>query len=266
MVDQKDFEESQYSKSSDRENDNESFPIIDTFLDELTSEKSITISIGNKILIYRKNLQTKPIILIPASESEKDRNELAKLYPQIKYMPTKMLDARMYNLLLLMQRKRDLRFFQDHSTPQNRVQRLARFMVRLSTPIIFLNHNHAVVLAFPEKNSSRQVITDEIIERKDFNEYSETQDAFLSQEEFLAYRNNLKRKLFSKVEWKRIELNELLSHLECDLLSQILSTGDELMMLVSQNGAITFINPSSNDNTKKNEVLTTFAYIFEPNL
>ena len=53
MVDQKDFEESQYSKSSDRENDNESFPIIDTFLDELTSEKSITISIGNKILIFR---------------------------------------------------------------------------------------------------------------------------------------------------------------------------------------------------------------------
>ena len=237
---------------------------IDISTHDLLSEKSITIILGNKILIYKKNLQSKPVILIPASESEKDRNELAALYPQLKTMPTKMLDVRMYNFLLLMQRKRDLKFFQDHSTPQHRVQRLALFMLRLATPIIFLNHKHTVLFTFPEKNINHSVLTDEITQRADFNDFSEDWNGFLSQEEFFEYRNNLKIKLSSKNEWKKNELNVLLSHLECDLLSQILSTSDELLMFVKQNDTITFVDPNVSTRTKKDDSTPTFAYCFEP--
>ncbi|OLS16756.1 MAG: hypothetical protein HeimC3_51760 [Candidatus Heimdallarchaeota archaeon LC_3] len=225
-------------------------------------DSDVRTAIGGKLLDYKKRLKSKSSVLYSVDESDIHRKEVDEIYNSIKEMPTRLLDGRLYNFFILMQKKRDLLFLQDKSSRDDRVKRLARFMFRLSTPVLFLNHNHHIEINYPLKVEYTKVNQSLIINRKDFVQSTDAINPLMTQEELKRTRQILKAKLLNKKTWSESELNSDLNHSEADLLSQILSSDDELIMIYT-NKRINFFSESNGKLTNKS--LKSFVFMFKPN-
>lgn len=226
-----------------------------------SKDSDVRTAIGGKLLDYKKRLKSKSSAIYTAEESDTHRNEADQLYDSIKEMPTRILDGRLYNFFILMQKKRDLLFLQDKSSKGERTKRLARFMIRLSTPVLFLNHNHNIEINYPIKVEYTKVNQTSITNREDFVQSTEAIFPLMTQEELNSVKQVLKAKLINKKNWTESELNSDLNNLEADLLSQILSSGDELIMIYNQN-KINFFTESNGKLTNKS--LRSYVFMFEP--
>ncbi|MHA1983877.1 MAG: hypothetical protein ACW967_05950 [Candidatus Hodarchaeales archaeon] len=228
---------------------------------QVVKDSEVRTIIGGKLLDYKKRLKSKPLSLFSIDESELHREEVDILYNSIEEMPTRLLDGRLYNFFILMQKKRDLQFLQEKSTPIERINRLGRFMLRLSTPILFLNHNHNVQINYPSKIDHSDINQKKIVNRNDFIQSGEVINPIMSQEELFQAKESLKEKLTSRKDWIQSELNEVLDHNEADLLSQMLSSEDELIMFVNHE----LINFFTDKNEKKlKKKLKSHVFTLEP--
>ncbi|MHA1989013.1 MAG: hypothetical protein ACW98D_20525, partial [Promethearchaeota archaeon] len=199
--------------------------------------------------------------LFSVEESEQHRLEADNLYQSIKEMPTRLLDGRLYNFFILMQKKRDLLFLQEKSSPGERIKRLARFMLRLSTPILFLNHRHSIQINYPDKIEHTDLNHEKMDARNDFIQSIDIISPLMSQEELNQVKKALVEKLTSRKDWIQSELNDVLNHNEADLLSQMLSSDDELVMVIDEE-LISFF--SDKDAKKLRKKLKTHIYTLEP--
>ncbi|MFW9930449.1 MAG: hypothetical protein ACFFD1_13725 [Candidatus Thorarchaeota archaeon] len=229
-------------------------------LDIEINDDNIRLIIGEWLLEYKKRLQAKQPNLYSISDSEQHRENISNLYPSITDMRTRLLDSRLLNYILHMQKKRDEYFFQDNSSPQERLAKLSRFMLRLATPVLFLNHNHNLSVNVPEKPEKVQRNLSEVLERDDFVISIEPVLPILTQDELKILKENLKKKLLNRNPWGKQQLNNELSHWEADILSQMLSSGDELIMVITGIEEISFIDKLGSIVSKSK----SYVYTLEP--
>lgn len=248
------------NQSSDKEMNSKSEENEKEILEEVRDSDVRTV-IGGKLLDYKKRLKSKSSSIYSAEESDMHRKEAAKLYKSIKEMPTRLLDGRLYNFFILMQKKRDFLFLQDNSSRDDRKKRLGRFMLRLSTPVLFLNHNHNIEINYPIKVEYTKITQTLLHDREDFIQSNDIIFPLMTQEELNQAKKQLKAKLLNKNDWSENELNSILNHSEADMLSQILSSNDELIMTF-KNEKINFYNES--DKELLNKKMKSFVFMFEP--
>jgi hypothetical protein len=231
---------------------------------EQNQEKKAKLFIGEKILDYRKHLHASPPTTFPIAESELHRQEMALQYPSISQISTKLLDIRLYNYFLGMQKVRDLKFSSELGSPNERTKRLAKFMLRLATPVVFLNHNHEINIFYPEGIKVTSTTPKISTPRSDFLIADEIIRPILTQQELLALREQIKRKLFSKDHWSKEELSNTLTHAEADILSQMLAEGEDIDMFIITASKLRFSPISPLQRPISQERQSSFAWIIEP--
>ena len=224
------------------------------------SENQIRLIIGEKLLQYKKNLQGRPTILFSAKESDEHRASVAQVYPEIKEVKTRLLDCKLYSYFLQMQRFRDKRFFPDQTTNQERIERFGSIMMRLSTPILFLNHNHDVRIRRSENKATVVKVSSKTEQTGASLSTLDLVSPTMSIQDLQKAKDHLKKVLLAREAWTKGDLGRLLNGTTADLLSQMLST-DLDFFLIRPFGTeeVKFISDLDNYHRKG-----VTAYLLEP--
>ena len=220
-----------------------------------TGKKNISI-IADKILEYKRYLESVPLDLIPVNKSEEDRDHINQLYTELKSPTTQLLDSKFYSQLVTMNRERDKYFLAEGTTRKERITLLARIMLRVTTPQLVLNQKRVVELSdqtffgiksfdLPKKKSSKyQNLNDPIFEIKGQS---------ITQEDINQIKNEIAIK-FDQTTWDALKsISKELNHWEADIFSQMIREGEIIIKISAKKEKKIIIKISTNAGKDKNK-------------
>ena len=226
-------------------------------------EKEISSVISSKILDYKSKLDAVPVQLIPVEQSETDRKEVNELYSKIEHPSTQILDSKFYTQVLKMNRERDKSFLKEGTTRKERITILSQLITRVTTPILFLNHQRNIQLSNFFILDSNDNIRKKKTEKEDIIYDDPINNIVmpdqLTQEDILTLRKKVLEKTVNK-SWNYINASKMnLSDWEADILSQLIRD-EELRIIIDKKSGTTKI--VKNDKETKDSSIISF--LLEP--
>lgn len=218
--------------------------------------------LAEKILYYKKHLDAVPTELISVQITEEDRSEIDSNYEQLNSPSDQLMDSKFYSLLVKMNRERDKYFLREGTTRRERIHILSKLMLRVTTPILELNHrrvfdlNENTFFGIKSFGERKESIDEKVVYTDPENDLEIPQ---ISYEDI----NKMKKNLYSKfvnTELKNIEdLNKELTSLEADIFSQMARDNELIVTIDLKSGKVSI---HKNVNNLKN--LKTYLILIEP--
>ena len=191
---------------------------------EEKEQKEAISTLGEKILKYRNHLDTIPPKLISVGQSEQDRVEVNSSYPKFRTPSTQLLDSKFYAQLVGMNRERDKNFLREGTTRKERIRLLSKIMLRVTTPILFLNQRRVVELS---NQTYFGIKSFDITQKKIKSENTFEEPVFeinvpiITQDDIDKIKSHLLTE-YGNTEWDSLEqFNKQLNHWEADIFSQL---------------------------------------------
>lgn len=225
------------------------------------NEKAISTAISSKILEYKSKLDAVPIQLVPIDQSEQDRQDINQYYKSISSPSTQLLDSKFYTQIIKMNRERDKSFLKEGTTRKERITILSQLILRVTTPIVYLNHKRNIQLSNFFIIDEKEKKTKE--KKEEINYKDPVIDLQLPKQLTGADIQTLREQVLDKTVDKEYDLDKEitfnLTDWEADIFSQLIRDEELKVIIDKKNKKVKIVKKQ--EKPSKNKV---FSFLIEP--
>ena len=190
---------------------------------------------------YGRSIRKKEIVRL--LESEEDRSKVSDAYLYLQNKKENLLDSALYEDFIKMNDLRENDFLEQLLYPQERLKTFADKVRSLCVPITYFSGTTQTSYEEPLNALTEEIIELESIEnielfvKKYQNFFKKLTTNFIDKGEILNIENIIKDKLIGK-KIKKVKINELLTSLEAEILSKMIS--EKKIHVILENDVLIF--------------------------